>query len=276
MADTKISAMTAATAATASTVPVVQGGVNKKLSMTGAGAAMIEAADAAAQRTLLSCPGLATANIFSANGAASTPALSLTGTILTGQTGTTNFPHFYIQPTGTTAATTLSTAGTAFGANMPSGFAGDYLHFFNAGARALRIACGNFNIPTFYGDATYNYIYFNATVQINNEPLYVAGSVLGLSNSGRTTGAHLDGADTAGLLSQKRATTPCEFDIYGTFTDASNYERMVLRTAAGVYSIKPEAAGTGTLRDLHISGLPTSNPGPGILWNNLGIPAIGT
>lgn len=28
--------------------------------------------------------------------------------------------------------------------------------------------------------------------------------------------------------------------------------------------------------NLHISSLPTSNPGPGILWNNLGVPAIGT
>lgn len=27
---------------------------------------------------------------------------------------------------------------------------------------------------------------------------------------------------------------------------------------------------------LHISSLPTSNPGPGILWNNAGTPAIGT
>lgn len=53
MADTKISAMTAATAATASTVPVVQGGANRKVAMTGAGAAMIEAANAAAQAALL-------------------------------------------------------------------------------------------------------------------------------------------------------------------------------------------------------------------------------
>lgn len=53
MADTKISAMSAATAATASTVPVVQGGVNKKVAITGAGAAMIEAANAAAQAALL-------------------------------------------------------------------------------------------------------------------------------------------------------------------------------------------------------------------------------
>jgi len=49
--------MTAATAATDSTVPVVQGGVNKKVAMTGAGAAMIEAANAAAQQVLLGITG---------------------------------------------------------------------------------------------------------------------------------------------------------------------------------------------------------------------------
>lgn len=53
MANTKISAMTAATAATASTVPVVQGGANRKVEMTATGAALVEAATAAAARGVL-------------------------------------------------------------------------------------------------------------------------------------------------------------------------------------------------------------------------------
>ncbi len=216
------------------------------------------------------------ANIFSANGVASTPALFLTGAILTGQTGATNFPHIYIQPTGATAATTLSTAGTALGMNMPSGFTGDYLRIFNNGTQALRIACGNFNVPTFYGDGTFGLIYFNANTQFNNVNVSVLGGSLNLGNSGNTSGARLDGQDAAGLISIKSGLGACELDICGSFTDNSNYERLVLRTAAGAYSIKPEAAGTGTLRTLQISGLPTSNPGPGILWNNLGIVNVGT
>lgn len=67
---------------------------------------------------------LQVANVFTAAqsisvaGAASTPALHFTGAILTGGTGTTNFPHVLIQPTGATAATTWSTSGTAFGVNL--------------------------------------------------------------------------------------------------------------------------------------------------------------
>jgi hypothetical protein len=66
--------------------------------------------------------------------------------------------------------------------------------------------------------------------------------------------------------------------LYGTVTDASNYRRLAMTmSTAGVAEIKPEGAGTGASGNvIHISGLPTSNPGPGILWNDGGTPAIGT
>ena len=66
--------------------------------------------------------------------------------------------------------------------------------------------------------------------------------------------------------------------MYGTFTDASNYRRLAITsTTGGVFAITAEGAGTGASGNvLHISSLPTSNPGPGILWNNAGTPAIGT
>lgn len=65
---------------------------------------------------------------------------------------------------------------------------------------------------------------------------------------------------------------------YGTYTDASNYRRVAMAmTTLGVATLKAEGAGTGSSGNvLHISSLPTSNPGPGILWNNAGTPAIGT
>ena len=68
---------------------------------------------------------------IAANGAASTSPLLLSGTILTGGTGTTDFPALFIQPTGTTAATTLSTSGTAIGVNVPA--IGNFLDFRVAG-----------------------------------------------------------------------------------------------------------------------------------------------
>jgi len=57
--------------------------------------------------------GALTAN---ANGADSAPAVNITGVPFAG-TGTTSFPLVYINETGATASTTLSTAGTLFGVN---------------------------------------------------------------------------------------------------------------------------------------------------------------
>jgi hypothetical protein len=86
---------------------------------------------------------------------------------------------------------------------------------------------------------------------------------------------HNDAANTLALRNAANAQT---FRVYGTFTDASNHRRLVATmSTAGVAEIRPEGAGTGASGNvLHISGLPTSNPGPGILWNNGGTPAIGT
>jgi len=91
-------------------------------------------------------------------------------------------------------------------------------------------------------------------------------------NAGNTV-LNYDADDT---FAQRRGVNAQTARFYNTYTDASNYERLAIGWSANVVSIKPEAAGTGTARDLHISGLPTSNPGPGILWNNAGTPAIGT
>lgn len=73
------------------------------------------------------------AHTWSVAGAASTPAMFYTGAIYAAGTGTTNFPHIFLQPTGTTAATNLSTAGTGLGMNLASGFAGNFLDFKRAG-----------------------------------------------------------------------------------------------------------------------------------------------
>lgn len=84
--------------------------------------------------------------------------------------------------------------------------------------------------------------------------------------------------DAANTLALRNSTNAQAFRLYGTYTDASNYRRLITTmSTAGVAEIKPDGAGTGASGNvLHISGLPTSNPGPGILWNNAGTPAIGT
>jgi hypothetical protein len=83
-----------------------------------------------------------------------------------------------------------------------------------------------------------------------------------------------DGASDT--LAQRRTTNAQTFRLYNTRTDASNYERLGINWGSNIVSIKPEAAGTGTVRVLHISGLPTSNPGAGILWNDSNTVKVGT
>ena len=78
--------------------------------------------------------------------------------------------------------------------------------------------------------------------------------------------------DAAGIIAQRNGTNAQTYRNYGTYTDASNYRRVAIAmTTAGVASITPEGAGTGASGNvLHISGLPTSDPGAGILWNDSG------
>ncbi len=84
--------------------------------------------------------------------------------------------------------------------------------------------------------------------------------------------------DAANTLAQRNGNNAQTSRIYGTYTDASNYRRLACTmSTAGVAEIKPEGAGTGASGNvLHISGLPTSNPGAGILWNDGGTVKVGT
>jgi len=83
---------------------------------------------------------------------------------------------------------------------------------------------------------------------------------------------------SAGVIGQHNGANAQEHQWYGTRTDASNWRRVSLgMSTAGVGHVRPEGAGTGASGNvLHISGLPTSNPGPGILWNDGGTVKVGT
>lgn len=84
--------------------------------------------------------------------------------------------------------------------------------------------------------------------------------------------------DANNTLAQRNGVNAQTHRIYGTYTDGSNYRRLTkTMSTGGVAEIKPEGAGTGASGNvLHISGLPTSNPGPGILWNDAGTVKVGT
>jgi hypothetical protein len=80
---------------------------------------------------------------WTANDAASTPVIYLTGTPYTGGTSTTDFPLLLLQPSGATAVTTWSTNGTVFGMNEASGFIGNYLDIRgNGGSSQFYVSSG--------------------------------------------------------------------------------------------------------------------------------------
>lgn len=76
--------------------------------------------------------------IISLNGAASTPPLTLTGTIFTGGSATTTKPQLLVEPAGTTS-TGWQTTGTLIGANGPAAFAGSLLDLQVVGVSKLRV-----------------------------------------------------------------------------------------------------------------------------------------
>jgi hypothetical protein len=70
---------------------------------------------------------------ITAPGAASTPALNMTGAPFTGGGGTTTVPLLYLN-SGTNQPTNLNNAGTIFGINAPAGYSGNYFDFRGNGA----------------------------------------------------------------------------------------------------------------------------------------------
>ena len=74
--------------------------------------------------------------------------------------------------------------------------------------------------------------------------------------------------DAADTLALKRGSNAQTLRIYGNAT-GSHYVNLTHNGTNALLTVN----GGGKL---HISSLPTSNPGPGILWNNAGTPAIGT
>lgn len=87
-----------------------------------------------------------TVTVF-ANGAASTPAESLTGTWFTGGTSTTTKPQLLVEPTGTTS-TEWSTSGTAIGVNAASGFAGNLIDCKLVGSSKFKVDSSGSIFPT--------------------------------------------------------------------------------------------------------------------------------
>jgi hypothetical protein len=70
-------------------------------------------------------------------GAASAPALTLSGAPFTGGTGTTTFPLFYANTSASHGSNYMEHSGTVLGVNAPNAFAGNFLDFHVNGGTSL-------------------------------------------------------------------------------------------------------------------------------------------
>lgn len=105
----------------------ITGGTAGRVLFEGAGNVVSEDADLTFSGDTLTATKTSTGNAtITANGAASAPPITTTGTWFTGGSATTTKPQLLIEPTGTTS-TGWSTAGTGIGVNAASGFTGKLL-----------------------------------------------------------------------------------------------------------------------------------------------------
>lgn len=88
--------------------------------------------------------------------AASTPALSITGPVTTGGTGTTNTPHIYFNQ-GVTQPSTWNVNGTWLGMNAVSGYTGNFLDFHVNGASSV-FSVSSGGSPTIAGGAVFTWL----------------------------------------------------------------------------------------------------------------------
>jgi hypothetical protein len=60
--------------------------------------------------------------------------------------------------------------------------------------------------------------------------------------------------DAANTLALRNSTNAQAFNIYNTYTDASNYERTTFAWSGNQFYVQVQAAGTGTLRTMNLGG----------------------
>ena len=107
------------------------------------------------------------------------------------------------------------------------------------------------------GDLFYIDVPTNGLAIRNNAGSYA--QVLRLTTSGALTLGPTSAAatilpDAANTLALRNSTNAQTFNVYNTYTDASNYERGFVKWTSNQFSIGQEVAGSGTARAIVISG----------------------
>ena len=177
------------------------------------------------------------------NGAASTPPVLVSGTIFTGGSATTTKPQLLVEPAGTTS-TGWSTSGTLFGANAPTGFAGNLLD--------LQVAAGSKFKVSQIGEITLNNVVkigSGAAGPLSIDFNYSGGrrAVFGVPTSG-VTGLHLYEEENVGWTSG------------GALAGGAVDDLKLNRSAAGILGILGNATGAAMeLTEMTAPSAPAAN-----------------
>jgi hypothetical protein len=93
----------------------------------------------------------------------------------------------------------------------------------------------------------------NGTI-INSEGVTIATGRLGWRNGVGTSVDLVLTRDDANKLALRNGTAAQAFNIYNTYTDASNYERINIAYSSGIAYVETSGAGTGAQRNLTVGG----------------------
>jgi hypothetical protein len=160
--------------------------------------------------------------------------------------GATDFTAIKMNVTDTASAATSKLLDLQVGGvsrvNFPAKDSSVLCQFANTGYKirlgGVQIGFGNAGLLT-----AFDYNTGSATL--------VAGAKYGWTSSTSYAAAAPDlflARDAANTLAQRNSTNAQAFNIYNTYTDASNYERGFMKWNSNVLEIGTEAAGTGTIR----------------------------
>lgn len=139
---------------------------------------------------------------WTANGAASAPVLTLTGTIFTGGSGTTTQPLIYYNCSGAGTVTTWGTVGTVFGVNYCTGGGADLIDFrINGGSSIFHVDLNGGVFSNSFG--TFSTITSSGTIQgfavvSTNTSNLATASAASLAATGNVSGATLTSSGNIG------------------------------------------------------------------------------
>lgn len=240
--------------------------------------------------------------LVNGNGAASQPALALTGTLFTGGSATTTLPLLYYTSGGTA---NFNTNGTVLGMTMPSGFTGDAIRInYSSGANMLTvdqngsINC-NFNITASGAISTTNALFGNAIGASSTGITLNTTNTISWSSTGSWFGApdvYLSRKAAASLGLGVASATPIAQTLGGANGSGANITGGNITFEAGngtgtggsgsiIFRTAPAAASSSTANTLatiltikrtgvlNVAGIPTSSAGlvTGDIYSNLGI-----